>query len=332
MQTMDLDTDLRQKAVVQLTKWHEEEPSIEVSDHNILLWCTASTMTKRVGKRQFENLSSIEKSHVAKRVMSATVDDRQLIAKVLSTGKKHFKHIGTPFWMALMSDDAPPSDATLLQQDDRKDDAPPSAATLLQQDERKDNAPDALSSQSDQIVLTETQRLCMEANRQKALLRKAQRENSHQHGDDAATDAKTSVEATQVAAAADPPLAIGYMANGGSNDYFTISDHPNFPDMKCRVVPRWTKPALMGTTEKSKTIVCAHYEESKEVPGPRRICMIVLRSQMLWRFQRHDFHLQSSARQAWLTREMANLRRDVAGGTGCARADANIRQWTPGCI
>ena len=44
-----------------------------------------------------------------------------------------------------------------------------------------------------------------------------------------------------------------------ANGYFTITDHPGFPDMTCKVVPRWAKEGEMGRTKMSKTIVCAHY-------------------------------------------------------------------------
>ena len=63
MCSVEIDSKFRQKAIDQLTSWSKQDPQIIVSEQNILLWCTASIMTQRVGKKTFQNFaSSVSKS------------------------------------------------------------------------------------------------------------------------------------------------------------------------------------------------------------------------------------------------------------------------------
>lgn len=118
-----------------------------------------------------------------------------------------------------------------------------------------------------------------------------------------------------------------------SNGYFTFTDNPEFKDIKVSVVPRWCTRELMGTTEKSKTIIPSNYGDERSNPVR---AMLVLRAWMLWKATKNGFCDARSSRRKLFSKETVALRNAIVGmssstnpSTGNAAADAMIRTYAP---
>ena len=80
--------------------------------------------------------------------------------------------------------------------------------------------------------------------------------------------------------------------------------------------------------EMSRTIKVTEFDGED---GPPLRSFFVLRAWMLWRARHHGWLEKNAARQEWHAREANKLKQDilrmgiVGGGTGSARADAEIR-------
>ena len=116
-----------------------------------------------------------------------------------------------------------------------------------------------------------------------------------------------------------------------SNGYFTLTDNPSWPDVKVTALPRWTRPELLGNTQKSKTVVPAHFGESRESPYR---AYAVCRAWSIWRASQGDFLTGSTSRRRTFAQELQLLRAELhalghGGRTGDALADEMIAGWVP---
>jgi hypothetical protein len=116
-----------------------------------------------------------------------------------------------------------------------------------------------------------------------------------------------------------------------SNGYFTLTDNPNWPDVKISALPRWTQPTLLGTTMKSKTVVPSHFGDSRESPAR---AYAVCRAWSIWRARQGQFLVGCSSRVHVFSQELQLLRAELqalghGGRTGNLRADALIEGWVP---
>ena len=157
--------------------------------------------------------------------------------------------------------------------------------------------------------------------------------------DDAAEEIESSAEVDVEDQVPQPMVS---RAKAGSyvfmcNGYFTLTDHPDYPDCKLVVKPRWRTAGELGTKAMSKTVVCAHFGENKEQRRPV-ITYLVLRAWMCWRFRQNGFADKQIARRRWLQDELLSLETDVRQmavsdcSTGSERADAMIEEWCPGIL
>ncbi len=65
-----------------------------------------------------------------------------------------------------------------------------------------------------------------------------------------------------------------------SNGYFTVTDNPDFPDVKVKALEKWCKADCLGRTAKSKTVVPTHFGEDRSAPHRS---MLVLKAWMMWK-------------------------------------------------
>jgi hypothetical protein len=120
-----------------------------------------------------------------------------------------------------------------------------------------------------------------------------------------------------------------------TNGYFTLTDNPNYPDAKVRIVPRWATASEMGISQMSRTVVISHFDS--DVAEPVRSYM-VLRAWMIHRAQQRGWCDAKSCRKRWFQSEVEQLRKDVVnlavegGGTGSVLADELIHQWVPSLL
>ena len=120
------------------------------------------------------------------------------------------------------------------------------------------------------------------------------------------------------------------------NGYFTFLNDSAYEYVRVRMLPRWRCAEEMGCKNASKAVTCAHFGENKLEPIVRSF--LVLRAWMISRFQLEGFHERKRTRQIWLAQQIVELRNSIAdldapgGGTGCAAADAKIKQWAPMCL
>ena len=149
---------------------------------------------------------------------------------------------------------------------------------------------------------------------------------------DALDLAVADMEDGQVADRADAGVSnVQHLCNG----YFTVTDNPNFSNLKVIVKKRWV--ADMGSGTMSRTLTPQHYDEVKGGSVPLTHCL--LQTWMVQRFRATNFALAKHSRQAWLSHLLNQLRRAlqlVAGpamqSTGNAKADALMREWAPGIL
>ena len=118
------------------------------------------------------------------------------------------------------------------------------------------------------------------------------------------------------------------------NDYFVLTDNRNYPNMRMRVQQRWTGPGHFGSQLQSKTLVPAHFGDSRESPDQ---IVLVLKAWMLHRWLGNEgkFVQRRSRRVAW-ERERDALARDVRARGGReslhANALAKIQLWAPSVL
>ena len=116
-----------------------------------------------------------------------------------------------------------------------------------------------------------------------------------------------------------------------SNDYFVLTDNRNYKDVRMRVHPRWTGPLHLGSTLALKTLVPAHFGDTRSEPDQ---IVLVLKAWMLYRWQGNGgrFLERRSRKEAW-ERERDALAIDIRkrGGPAAlhANARANIHEWAP---
>ena len=104
--------------------------------------------------------------------------------------------------------------------------------------------------------------------------------------------------------------------------------------MRMRVQQRWTGPAHLGAALASKTLVPAHFGDSREEPDQ---IVLVLKAWMLhrWKGNAGKFLKRRSRQVAW-ERERDALAKDVRarGGRGSLHANAlaKIEMWAPSVL
>lgn len=116
-----------------------------------------------------------------------------------------------------------------------------------------------------------------------------------------------------------------------SNGYFTFTDNRNYSDIRVSVLMRWCKPGLLGVSNRSKTIVPAHYGDERNNPVRS---FLVLRAWMLHRAHVDGFCDKRASRRKVFAEETERLRADIAKtgnavGTGNLAADKQIKLWAP---
>ena len=126
--------------------------------------------------------------------------------------------------------------------------------------------------------------------------------------------------------------ALAHTHTAWSNDYFVLTDNRNFDNVRMRIQHRWTGANHLGTSLVSKTLVPAHFGDSREQPDQ---IVLVLKAWMLHRWAADDrrFLLQRRSRlQAWIREESA-LRAAIQerGGPDALHphARATILHWAP---
>ena len=101
-----------------------------------------------------------------------------------------------------------------------------------------------------------------------------------------------------------------------------------------RIQQRWTGPHHLGAAAASKTLVPAHFGDSREQPDQ---IVLVLKAWMLYRWNGNDgkFMKRRSRQVAW-ERERDALAKDVRarGGRGSLHANAlaKIEMWAPSVL
>ena len=118
------------------------------------------------------------------------------------------------------------------------------------------------------------------------------------------------------------------------NDYFSLTNHPGFPDLKIRILDRWKSEALLGTKLMSKAMQPAAFGESKARPV---LTTIVLRAWMVQRAQENGFAASKACRRHVFAKELQALRSDIQAltcgaakpTTGNHAADAKLRSFLP---
>ena len=127
------------------------------------------------------------------------------------------------------------------------------------------------------------------------------------------------------------PRAAAHTHSIWSNDYFVLTDNRNYPNLRMRIQQRWTGPHQLGDAGTSKTVVPAHFGDSREKPDQ---IVLVLKAWMLHRWMGNDgkFMKRRSRQAAW-ERERDALAHDVRtrGGRGSLHANAlaKIVMWAP---
>ena len=117
-----------------------------------------------------------------------------------------------------------------------------------------------------------------------------------------------------------------------TNEYFTLTNHPMYPDAKMRLKDRWCKADLLGRKDMSKALTIKDFDADESEP---HMTYCLLRAWSVWRFQRGDFSSQSPFREAWLGRERDLLLKDALElgigppGTGNKKADKWLKRWCP---
>ena len=118
-----------------------------------------------------------------------------------------------------------------------------------------------------------------------------------------------------------------------SNGYFTISDNPDYKDLKIRVKTRWCKPGELGTSNMSKTVTPAKFGEARP-HTPRS--MWVLKSWMLSKAATNDFCNKRAKRRKLFAGVAVEVRAAIIASstatcptTGHAQSDNMIRKWCP---
>jgi len=160
-------------------------------------------------------------------------------------------------------------------------------------------------------------------------------DDSDVSGDSEASDqisdeiGSTDSEEEMAMAARKAPGTFVYYSNGD----FTFTDNVAYPDIKCNVVHRWCTKDGMGEVSKSKTVVPAHFGDSREAPTRAKL---VLRSWMLWKVATGDFVNKRASRRRLFAAEAKCLRHDIISmsseakpSTGNAAADKLIASCTP---
>lgn len=117
-----------------------------------------------------------------------------------------------------------------------------------------------------------------------------------------------------------------------SNGYFTFMDNKLCPDIEVVVVPRWRRPRLWHNGD-SKTLVPAHYGDSRNAPERTMLC---LRAWMLFEASKNGFCDGRASRRQLFARETTSLREDILARSSAARpstgntaADNFIRAHAP---
>ena len=118
------------------------------------------------------------------------------------------------------------------------------------------------------------------------------------------------------------------------NDYFVLTDNRNYPNLRMRVQQRWTGPHHLGAEAASKTLVPAHFGDSREQLDQ---IVLVLKAWMLHRWMGNDGKfIKRRSRQAAWERERDALAHDLRARGGRhalhANALAKIQMWAPGVL
>ena len=116
------------------------------------------------------------------------------------------------------------------------------------------------------------------------------------------------------------PRAAAHTHTVWSNDYFVLTDNRNYKNLRMRVQQRWTGPKHLGAALASKTLIPAHFGDSREEPDQ---VILVLKAWMLHRWMGNDgkFMKRRSRQAAW-ERERDALAHHVTargGKTLCTR-------------
>jgi hypothetical protein len=119
-----------------------------------------------------------------------------------------------------------------------------------------------------------------------------------------------------------------------SNEYFYITDHPGFPDIKIRMHSQWATTAHMGHYAMSKTIIPSHYGETKLSSQRSRL---ILQAWALYRGNLENWADGRRGRSNIFKTMEKNLLLDVRnlgspkGGwyLGSKKGDQKLREWAP---
>ena len=120
------------------------------------------------------------------------------------------------------------------------------------------------------------------------------------------------------------------------NGYFTFTNNMSYPDIKCNVMAKWCTKEYIGETDKSKTVVPAHFGDSREAPTRAKL---VLRAWMLYKVNSCNFVSQRPSRRKIFEDKTAALRAELVAlgsegkpSSGNAHADKLIAAWAPNAI
>ena len=130
------------------------------------------------------------------------------------------------------------------------------------------------------------------------------------------------------------PRAPAHTHTAWQNDYFVLTDNRNYGDVRMRVIDRWTGPAHLGRSFRSKTLVPGHVGDDRHEPDQ---VFLVLRAWMLYRWQGNGRRfLELPVRMRAWQRELDALRADIGkrGGAGALRPLTllKIREWAPEAV
>ncbi len=114
-----------------------------------------------------------------------------------------------------------------------------------------------------------------------------------------------------------------------TNEYYTLTDNPNYPDCRLRFHDSWINQGGLGKRCSSKTLVPAHHNDDRRNP----VCTyIVLRAWALFRMsQSPEWLKEKTVRQMFVESEIKALREELQAVKRplSQKAEARLQEWAP---